>query len=444
MDEYFEATYPDTARIATLSQIADFVKKGESAQLIGLPTSGRSIILRLLAHNSKVRSKHFGKNSKFHFVLIDFSEIKNRSLFDCMKFFFLSLSDSLRARGMDEEYKKVNQLFKESLSFNDELVLFQALKDAFDYLILERNLNITLLFDRFEEYIPSITDQFFTNLRTLRSRAIYKFSVIFSLTRPLETMLDPLLLADFYELIAGNLIFLSLADSEINKTRIKHIEKVTGKKLSSVLFDELTKLTGGAGKLLKISTESILANQQFNNLAIEQLSKNLLPQKPVQKTLSEILRSLTPEEQSDLLTQKYDNSDVEEYFEKIGLVKNKRIQIPLFEEYLKSDLIKNSINEEKIFYDKNTNTIKKGETTVSDQLTSSEFLLLRHLLQNKGQVITRDDIISAVWPDVKSTAGITDQAVDQLIFRLRRKIEENPASPVYLFTIKGRGFKFES
>src|SRR5258708_12239894 len=99
---------------------------------------------------------------------------------------------------------------------------------------------------------------------------------------------------------------------------------------------------------------------------------------------------------------------------------------------------------EKISYDDHTNTIHKGSTVLSDQLTSSEFRLLRYLLQNEDRIIEREELISVVWGDNKSTAGITDQAIDQLIFRLRRKIEEDANHPTHLQTVKGRGFTFNA
>jgi DNA-binding response OmpR family regulator len=124
-----------------------------------------------------------------------------------------------------------------------------------------------------------------------------------------------------------------------------------------------------------------------------------------------------------------------------GLVKDGQIQMPLFDKYIKEfeDMLR---VRDKIEYDENTNSIRKGGTVLSDRLTSSEFRLLRYLLQNRERVVERDEIISIVWENVKSSAGITDQAVDQLIFRLRKKIEEDPNSPTQLQTVKGRGFKF--
>ena len=107
----------------------------------------------------------------------------------------------------------------------------------------------------------------------------------------------------------------------------------------------------------------------------------------------------------------------------------------------KPDVVAKEANELFVF-DPTTNEIKKGKEIVSDKLTSLEFRLLVFLLENKGRILERDSLINAVWKDSATTQGVTDQALDQLIFRLRKKIEPNPNSPTYLQTVKGRGFKF--
>ncbi|MBU3979686.1 helix-turn-helix domain-containing protein, partial [Patescibacteria group bacterium] len=168
----------------------------------------------------------------------------------------------------------------------------------------------------------------------------------------------------------------------------------------------------------------------------------LSTQKSIQAALAEIWLSLSPAEQSDILHNIYEDPAVDRYLEESGLVKDKTIQIPLFAIWVKSSKVLVKSGEEKIVYDENTDSIRKGEIILSDSLTSAEFRLLRYLLQNQERVIERNEVISIVWTSAKSTAGITDQAVDQLIFRLRRKIEEDPNKPLYLQTVKGRGFKF--
>jgi DNA-binding response OmpR family regulator len=158
--------------------------------------------------------------------------------------------------------------------------------------------------------------------------------------------------------------------------------------------------------------------------------------------MMEIWLSLSPAEQADLQQGTFTDASVREYLEDVGLVKENKITITLFAAFIHSAFGTTQKSEEKIIYDQNTNTICKGAVVLSDQLTASEFRVLRYLLQNQERVVERDEIVSVVWQNMKSTAGITDQAIDQLIFRVRRKIEEDPNNPIHLQTVKGRGFRF--
>lgn len=437
--DYFESKFPSDSRFREIEKILGFVKDGSSCQLIGIPGTGRTSLLEILAFNKELQKHHLGETAtKLHFVIVNFSEIRNRSLFDAMKFMFLNLTESLREEKMVEEHKVVGDKFREHLKFHDELILFQGFKEAVDYLANEKHITMVFLFDRFEEYIPTVTNGFFANLRVLRGKAKYRFSVVFSLPRPLETLVEPALLTDYYEYVADRHIYLNLYDAPSSNFRLTYVEKITGKKLDRKLFEEVRMLTGGQGKLTKLAVEALLASDE----KVSTISSFLLTQKTIKAALSDIWQSLSPAEQSDLHEGAFNDPEIAEYLEKAGLIKDNKIQIPLFAEYIKTFAEKETNERQTIIYDENTNTIRKGMTTLSDQLTSSEFRLLRYLLLNLEKIVEREELITIVWQGNKSTAGITDQAVDQLIFRLRRKIEEDPNNPKHLLTIKGRGFKF--
>ena len=74
------------------------------------------------------------------------------------------------------------------------------------------------------------------------------------------------------------------------------------------------------------------------------------------------------------------------------------------------------------------------------ELTLKEFELLLYLAKNKGRVLTRDQLLSAVWN--YDFAGDT-RIVDVHISHLREKIEEDSKKPVYIKTIRGLGYKLE-
>lgn len=74
------------------------------------------------------------------------------------------------------------------------------------------------------------------------------------------------------------------------------------------------------------------------------------------------------------------------------------------------------------------------------ELTPKEFELLVYLAKNKGRVLTRDQLLSAVWN--YDFAG-DSRIVDVHISHLREKIEQNTKKPVYIKTIRGLGYKLE-
>jgi two-component system, OmpR family, alkaline phosphatase synthesis response regulator PhoP len=74
------------------------------------------------------------------------------------------------------------------------------------------------------------------------------------------------------------------------------------------------------------------------------------------------------------------------------------------------------------------------------ELTPKEFELLLYLVTNKGRVLTRDQLLSAVWK--YDFAGDT-RIVDVHISHLRDKIEKNSKKPIYIKTIRGLGYKLE-
>jgi len=80
----------------------------------------------------------------------------------------------------------------------------------------------------------------------------------------------------------------------------------------------------------------------------------------------------------------------------------------------------------------------RGETV---QLPLKEFELLELLLANAGRVLTRDVLIDRVWGP--NYFGDT-KTLDVHVKRLRSKIEEDPANPTRIVTIRGVGYRYEA
>lgn len=73
------------------------------------------------------------------------------------------------------------------------------------------------------------------------------------------------------------------------------------------------------------------------------------------------------------------------------------------------------------------------------RLTLMEADLLRYLVRNHDRIVSRKELLEQVWHVREDT---DTRAIDNFVVRLRRYIEDDPASPRYLQTVRGVGYKF--
>jgi len=73
------------------------------------------------------------------------------------------------------------------------------------------------------------------------------------------------------------------------------------------------------------------------------------------------------------------------------------------------------------------------------QLSPKEFALLAFLHENRGRVCSKEEIGRAVWAEYQE--GIFDYQIENLVRRLRNKIETDPNAPQLLLTMRGLGYK---
>ncbi len=86
----------------------------------------------------------------------------------------------------------------------------------------------------------------------------------------------------------------------------------------------------------------------------------------------------------------------------------------------------------------------KGTVTRAGQdlyLSALEYKLLLMLLNNRGQVLTRDKLLEEIWDNAGDYVG--DNTLTVYIKRLRDKIEQDPQNPVFIKTVRGLGYRLE-
>ncbi len=80
---------------------------------------------------------------------------------------------------------------------------------------------------------------------------------------------------------------------------------------------------------------------------------------------------------------------------------------------------------------------------VDPPLSLPQYRLLELLYDGTGAVRTRDEVIAAVWPDAIGE-GVSEQAIDALVRRLRDRLAEVDPDYQYIVTVRGHGFRLDN
>ena len=76
----------------------------------------------------------------------------------------------------------------------------------------------------------------------------------------------------------------------------------------------------------------------------------------------------------------------------------------------------------------------------SFQLTAREAMVMRYLIENKGKIVTRNELLENVW---SVSSEIETRTIDIFISRLRKYFEQDPSKPIFIKSICGAGYIFD-
>ncbi len=93
--------------------------------------------------------------------------------------------------------------------------------------------------------------------------------------------------------------------------------------------------------------------------------------------------------------------------------------------------------------DKGTRRVWVRGQELDPPLSPAQYRLLELLVDADGQVVGREDVVGAVWPD-DIEEGISEQAIDALVRRLRDRLAEIVSDHQYIVTVRGHGFRLDN
>lgn len=97
----------------------------------------------------------------------------------------------------------------------------------------------------------------------------------------------------------------------------------------------------------------------------------------------------------------------------------------------------------RLVMDARSRRVLVNQQLLNPPLSAQQFQLLLTLYNSQGEVVSRPDLVTAVWGDEQS-AGVSDQALDALIRRLRDRLAALDPSHAYLSTVRGHGLRLDN
>jgi energy-coupling factor transporter ATP-binding protein EcfA2 len=255
---------------------------------------------------------------------------------------------------------------------------------------LGENRRLCLLFDRFDAISSNIVPMVYSNLRALRDSHKYLLTFVTATRRPL----DPT--SELAELFYANTLWLGpLSDGNARWSAAQYAQR-KGLEWNETIIGKLVELSWGYPSFLRAVCEAYASGA---NLDLKSLQLHPAIERRVQEFWAD--------------------QPGDEDLRRCGLAGH-----PLLEK-------------------EPARQPARLEMESSD-LTAKEHLLLAYFLEHAGEVCEKDDLIQAVWPEDKIfEQGIRDDSLAQLVRRLRKKIEPDPAAPRRIHTIPGRGYRFK-
>jgi Response regulators consisting of a CheY-like receiver domain and a winged-helix DNA-binding domain len=96
-----------------------------------------------------------------------------------------------------------------------------------------------------------------------------------------------------------------------------------------------------------------------------------------------------------------------------------------------------------IYLDKKSRRVWVGNKELTPPLSVPQFKLLEVMYEAPGMVISRDELVSQIWANEQSE-GVSDQALDALIRRLRDRLTDLDPDFEYIITVRGHGLRFQN
>lgn len=435
--------------------VLSWVQAQESGVVAGMPGCGRSTFLKYLAQQSTaIKQILTDDQTRYCFVAVDLHDLPDyrlatlyrvilRSFYEARPYF-----DSLGwSERLAETYQKIE-------GERDAFVVQSALRR----LLIEcetENVQVVLIFNRFDRFLDKATLQMTLTLRALRDSFKNTLTYILGIGQPLAYLKHYDALHPLLHFTDTQICWVKPLDYDHSRSMMRRQYRYEPK-LDGDEEQVVFQLSGGNPMLIRVLCNewpSLRAVSMEDSLQL--VVERAIGLAPVEDRLRRLWTSFSSAEQAMLaqicrhkvLLENVGEGEIESF----RLLLDKGICVAdegelvvvgaLFQRYV---LERNPSKLGRIRYDGHKNEFYRGEKQLSD-LSRSHEKLLRHLLSQAGRRVDRVDLEIELWPEDSEFVEPRTMAnrLQKLVSELRHVIEPQPSHPIYLITRRGRPSSYQ-
>jgi hypothetical protein len=436
-----QARYTLTYRATEARQVMGWIKAGQSGCLVGLRGAGKSNFLRFLLRQD-VRQLYLGPDyASFVFVLVDLLALVERTEWAVYE---LMLD---RLLGVEEAGEETTSLRREVMRSREPLPAQRAAERCVDILCRRPAQRIVLFLDEFDALFRTLDPSLFRCLRAIRDAHKGQVSYVVVTTDDLGRLRDDLTQVDhFYRLVSRNACGLGPYNEADARQMIRFLASRRSIELTTGDTAHLVELSGGHAGLLKAILSLLWDVHQDGSGSTElqvlaEIAPALKDEAVIQAECRKVWVSLPESEQSALraLTAGM-QADPHTlcHLKRKGLVQEGQPEPSLFSPLFADFVRREATHPTKGVVISRSPRKVQIEGRCIENLSELEFEMLCYLYEHQGRVCTKNELIESVYG---YGVGVSDEALQALISRLRRKIEPDRKLPRYIVTVRPLGYK---
>lgn len=438
--------FPATFRVEQVTILCQWLAGGESGLIVGGSGVGKSNLVSFLINRPDVITSYIPRRSeRYCFLLLDMNALPALTVPFFYRALFQALADAAEQADNPDLLRAMQALNAQPVNWDDSFAVLTLLQKAHRLFIRQAGKKVVWLLDRFDEACHYLDAQTLNSLRALRDQ--FKGDLIYVLftRQPLARLRSLSEIDEFYEIVAANTCWLGPMVEADSRWVAQYLAGQRESAFTEAAISQLISVSGGLPAFLKGACLALAQGELSPAQSSQEWVSQLLPRPEFQRNCQEIWHDLTQDEQHALsvLQTGGDTGILEEntivYLQNVGLLdKNEHVFSPLFAAYIAQQ---RGSAAGVIELHPKTRAVLRGGVALNIELTPSEDRLLSFLLEHPGEVCQKDTLIYAVWPSDYQAAGISDERLAQLVKRLRDKIEPHPTDPLYIQTVRGRGYR---